>query len=119
MAENEQLPAWLAELREQQLGEQLREQPHAAEDQQMYQADSTPDSLEQTPKADMLDDLREQMIQAEEAFEAEEKRKTPLAQSLMRLAPGQRLLLAVLLFLDVAMCGCMALAMMGRVVPPF
>jgi hypothetical protein len=123
MAENEQLPAWLADLREQQLGEQPREQPHVAEGlpAQMGQADLMADSLEQVPEADMLEDLREQMIQAEGELEAEEERRkeASLVQSLLDLAPGQRLLLAVLLFLNVAVCGCMALLMAGRVVLPF
>ena len=65
----------------------------------------------------MFQDLREQVVQPEDEFEAEEKAQ--FAQILLALEPKQRLVLAVLLFLNVALCGCMALVMAGRVVPPF
>ena len=140
MAENEQLPAWLADLRDQQLGEQLQEQPPLAQDpqeqmpeqvqEQMGQASLREDvqtraiqaeeqavQQEEAPPADMLDDLREQMMMAEDELVYEEK--TSFVQPLLSLKPPQRLLLAILLFLNVAVCGCMALVMMGRVVPPF
>ena len=64
----------------------------------------------------MLDDLREQALEAD----LEEPRKEPragLAQVLQGLAPWQRFVLALLLFLDVALLGCMCLVMAGRVVP--
>jgi hypothetical protein len=65
----------------------------------------------------MVEDLREQMIQDEEAgFEEEDE---GAAQVLLGLQPRQRLILAVLLFLDVALCGCMGLVMIGRVLPAF
>ena len=98
MVEDQQEPEWIAALRE----------------QQQDKAEDTPEDI---PQADMLEDLREQMIQAEEEFEAEEK--APAARVFLNLAPWQRLLLAVLLFLDVALCGCMVLVMTGRVVLPF
>jgi len=66
----------------------------------------------------MLEDLREQMIQDEEAFEIEEERRSPV-QFLRDMEPWKRLMLAVLIFLDVALCGCMALVMAGRVTFPF
>jgi hypothetical protein len=65
----------------------------------------------------MVEELREQMIQ-EEALELEEARRRS-AQPLFGLEPRQRLILALLLFFDVALCGCMALVMMGRIMPPF
>lgn len=62
----------------------------------------------------MVEDLREQMIQEEElALEQEGARK------FLNLEPWQRLVLALLLLFDVALCGCMGLIMMGRVLPPF
>jgi len=65
----------------------------------------------------MVEDLREQMIQDEEAgFEEEDE---GAAQVLLGLQPRQRLILAVLLFFDVALCGCMGLVMIGRVLPTF
>ena len=106
-AEDQQMPAWLAGLREQQQREQpQKEQPRAVEDLQV--------PLDQ---ADMVEGLREQMIQAEGTLEHEEK--PPLTRLFSNLKPGQRLILAVLLFLDVALCGCMALVMAGRVGLPF
>jgi hypothetical protein len=65
----------------------------------------------------MVEELREQIIQEEE-FELEEENKG-LPYMLLGLEPQQRLILALLLFFDVALCGCMALVMMGRVMPPF
>lgn len=62
----------------------------------------------------MVEDLREQMIREEE-MEAEEE--VP-RRGLLSLEPWQRLVLAFLLFFDVALCGCMGLVMIGRVLPP-
>jgi hypothetical protein len=65
----------------------------------------------------MVEDLREQVIQEEETeFEEEDE---GLAQVFLGLQPWQRLTLALLLFLDVALCGCMGLVMIGRVMPAF
>jgi hypothetical protein len=102
MAEDRQEPTWLASLREQQQGEQ----PRAAEDLRG-----------QMGQGGMVEDLREQMIQAEGELGYEEKPR--LAQFFLDLQPWQRLVLAVLLFLDAALCGCMALVMAGRVMLPF
>lgn len=63
----------------------------------------------------MVEDLREQVIREEE-LEAEEE---SLRRDFLNLKPWQRLVLALLLFFDVALCGCMGLVMMGRVLPPF
>ncbi|MBL7065763.1 MAG: hypothetical protein ISS49_16425 [Anaerolineae bacterium] len=65
----------------------------------------------------MVEELREQMIQAGEEFEDEEEARS--ARLLLGLEPRQRLVLAILLFLNVALCGCMALVMTGRVILPF
>jgi hypothetical protein len=64
----------------------------------------------------MVEELREQIIKDEE-FELEEENEG-LPHVLLGLEPRQRLILALLLFFDVALCGCMALVMMGRVMPP-
>jgi hypothetical protein len=66
----------------------------------------------------MVEDLREQMIQDEET-EFEEREDEGFAQVFLGLQPWQRLTLAVLLFFDVALCGCMGLVMIGRVLPTF
>jgi hypothetical protein len=65
----------------------------------------------------MVEELREQIIRDEE-LELEEN-SSGLPQVLLGLGPRQRLVLALLLFFDVALCGCMALVMMGRIMPPF
>jgi len=65
----------------------------------------------------MVEDLREQAILAEEEFEREEEARR--ARFFLNLEPRQRLVLAILLFLNVALCGCMALVMTGRVMLPF
>ena len=66
----------------------------------------------------MVEDLREQMIQDEEPYEFEEEPRHSF-QFMQGLEPWQRLLLAVLILLDVAVFGCVALVMMGRVSFPF
>jgi hypothetical protein len=68
-----------------------------------------------TKEVAMVEDLREQLIQDED-LELEEE---GLRRSFLNLEPWQRLVLALLLFFDVALCGCMGLVMMGRVLPPF
>jgi hypothetical protein len=141
VVENEDLPAWLVELRQQQFADQPEEQPAIVEDRReetvqsgiakappMPMAQPEPRTVrpappaqpEPAPPADVLDDLREQMLQAEGDLEYQEER-TPSAivQSIMQLQPTQRLLLSILLFLNVAVCGCMALIMVGRVELPF
>ncbi len=65
----------------------------------------------------MVEELREQMLQDEEIEFEEEDRG--VAETLLALQPWQRLTLALLLFFDVALCGCMGLVMMGRVLPVF
>jgi hypothetical protein len=62
----------------------------------------------------MVEELREQLIQEEELDLEEES-----PRNLLRFRPWQRFVLAVLLLFDVALCGCMGLMMMGRVLPPF
>jgi len=155
--ENEQLPDWLVELRDQQVQQAQEPPPPAAPEtpggmdqsslmgdlrsqmswaeEQMAQDEmqaGSPESamvpmeepvVEPEPEepADMLDSLREQMIQAAEVEdELEQMQGTPFLQSLLILKPPQRLILAILLFLNVAVCGCMFLIMFGRVeIPAF
>jgi len=116
MATNQQEPEWLTSLLEQQQDEKS---PHVTEDpqEQMDQVDIFESLEPQTVQTNVMEDLREQAIRAEEEFETEEK--TPPAQFLRNMKPWQRLVLAILLFLDVALCGCMALAMSGQLVSPF
>ena len=136
IVENEQLPAWLVELRDQQISEQSQPQPPVAEEPpeeaedwrtQMAQAEEqiaepeaqmlfveeAADQVEESSPVDLLDDLREQMILEDDVFEDEQIVSSAL--TLTALKPAQRLLLAVLLFMNVAVCGCMILIMAGRV----
>lgn len=64
----------------------------------------------------MLEDLRDQAMEAEWE-ERPRRRPSGLAGALLGLAPWQRFVLALLLFLNVALLGCMCLVMTGRVVP--
>jgi hypothetical protein len=145
IVENEQLPSWLIELRDQQIQEQTEReaQPFVEEpappkqvdrpsleadlraqvayaEQQMAQAAAESPPEEPEEPADMLGDLREQMILAaeEEEFEEEVRKRSSLTHGIMSLAPAQRLILAMLLFLNVVVCGCMGLVMLGRVSVP-
>ncbi len=133
MIENGELPAWLAELRDQQLEQQPEEQeqepsPLADEpdflddlqDQQEQAVDAVPPKPEeaeqdQVPR-DVLDDLRDQIKLTEDDYYEEPGR---FYQPILDLQPVQRMTLSILLFLNVVLCGCMALVMAGRVVLPF
>jgi len=147
--ENEQLPDWLIELRDEQLRQQSQEPPLEQVGRASLVGDLRPSMppagaplapaevpvtpaeapvapaeeplAEPEPAAptDMLESLREQMILAAAAEELEYARRRTLVQTVRDLQPTQRLLLAVLLFLNVAVCGCMMLTMAGRVELPF
>jgi len=116
MMADQQESDWIRRLREQQ--QQQDEQPPAPQDlqPQMDQADLGEDLQPPAGPADVMEDLRVQAIQAQESFEEE---RPPLVQYFRDLEPWKRLILAVLLFLDVALCGCMGLVMVGRVALPF
>ena len=139
MLEEGQIPDWLRSLRDEQLDEespvsqppqaqpplqpqpqprpQPRPQPQSQPQPQPGPRETAEDLPARLGQADVMEDLREQMIQAEGSYERAER--SPLFQFFLNLEPWKRLILAVLLFLDVALCGCMALVMAGRVVLPF
>ncbi|MCP4536329.1 MAG: hypothetical protein GY832_04210 [Chloroflexi bacterium] len=146
IVENEQLPSWLVELRDQQIQEQAEPEPpplvveeppvevaptSVAEDLRLQMIREQEEQVRVDAEAllieeeqgepesamDLLDGLREQMILEDDVFE--EEQKTPSALSFAGLQPTQRLLLAVLLFMNVAVCGCLILIMAGRVELPF
>ena len=153
--ENEQLPDWLVELRDQQLRQQSQEPPPLVEEppgkmdraslvgdlrsqmawaeEQMAQPE-TPVFRAEEPAAppgetpvepgpdestDVLESWREQMLIEAAEEEREIAQRRTFVQALMGLKPAQRLLLSILLFLNVAMCGCLILIMLGRVELPF
>jgi hypothetical protein len=95
-------PDWLADLRKQQLGAQPESQ-------------AAPPSLPEPPpgpavRPDLLGDLREQIELPEE-----EARPRSSAGGLASLKPQQRFVLALLLFFEVALCGCVLLLLTERV----
>jgi hypothetical protein len=114
MMADQQESDWMRRLREQ----QQDEQPPTPQDlqPQMARADVGEDLQQPEGPVDVMGDLRVQAIQAQESFEEE---RPPLVQYFRDLEPWKRMILAVLLFLDVALCGCMGLVMVGRVALPF
>ncbi len=63
----------------------------------------------------MVEELREQIIEEQAGLERAER----ATRRIFGLGPWQRLILALLLLANVALCGYMGLVMMGRVLPPF
>ena len=112
--EDGQEPSWLASLR----SEQEAESPQAEDP---WGVPAQPEPIEDLPgrmsQPDVMEDLREQAIRAQGEIEPEKKSR--LAELFQGLKPWQRLVLALLLFLNVAVCGCMALVMTGQVLLPF
>ena len=128
---SDEIPDWLAEMRDQQFedvpNEELTEEP-TVEPPQLRIDDAgfpeTPESPE--PQFDMVGDLREQIGEPEQDLDYRER--SPIVQMLMeqefvrflmRLQPWQRFVLAFALFMDVALCGCMALLITQKVWLPF
>lgn len=64
----------------------------------------------------MVEELRQQIIEEAEAGLERGDRAT---RRFLGLSPREHLILALLLFGNVALCGYMGLVMMGRVAPPF
>lgn len=123
--EEGQLPDWLASLREQQLsgkspgieqptpdwltdlrGQRPEPQPEAESPAQTSAEPSSGPAI----RPDLLGDLREQI-----EIPAEEARPRRGAGLLASLKPQQRFILAFLLFLEVAICGCLLLLITERV----
>ena len=67
----------------------------------------------------VLEDLREQMLQSDHEFDYADDDKPGAANFLGTLEPWQRLVLSLLIFLDVAVCGAMALVAANIVRLPF
>jgi hypothetical protein len=134
--EQEQLPDWLLSMR----GEKLDEPPVQQPDVELPPLESPPlqderdtssveslfkplaeepeaveEQVEQPESADMVDLLRD-MVQPEEGYdEYGYKEESTVSGVIPGMKPWQALVLAVLFFADVAVCGCMALAMLGRI----
>jgi hypothetical protein len=110
MAEDQSLPDWLADIEEQPPeGGSPEETPRSVVERWVE------DLGDEAAQPDVVEDLREYIVPEEELYETESSR----AGVFPGMKPWQGLVLAVLLFLDVLVCGCMALLMLGRIRLPF
>lgn len=124
--EEGQLPDWLVSLREQQLSgkpaEAEQPTPDWLTDLRGQRPEPQPEAGSPSPisepppdpaiRPDLLGDLRQQIVLAE----AEEARPKRRSGGVAGLKPYQRFVLALLLFLEVAICGCLLLVLTERVV---
>lgn len=109
MSENENLPDWLRQLRDQQMGAL---QPEAAEpepEEGVLETDAAPAPAATT---DGFDTLREKASVEMPEPEPEERRIPILSE----LAPFQRFVLALMLFLNISVLGCLFLMVAGKIV---
>jgi hypothetical protein len=135
--EQEQLPDWLLSMRGESLGDRpsqaqqpdmdlpplesppLQEEGGGASVESLFDSaaeepETDQEQIEQ-PESDMVGLLRD-MVQSEEEFdEYGYGEESTVSGVIPGMKPWQSLVLAVLFFLDVAVCGCMALTMLGRV----
>ncbi|MGD1992668.1 MAG: hypothetical protein PVI59_05685 [Anaerolineae bacterium] len=110
------IPDWLKELeppssRDMEAESYEPEYPEFAEEE-MGAAFEEPEEEGST----LVDDLREQAI-ADEELQKPDQPSGGVAAVFLGLTPMQRFILALLLFLDVALLGCMCLVMTGRIAP--
>jgi len=135
MVEEGEMPDWLKELRDEQFGEEPEaegepapemepedpsaRQRKAREAVEVFSTESEPEPEPEPEDEDVMDSLREQMREEERKEEEETEDRTLLPSFIVELEPWQRFVLALMLFLNVALCGCMALTMLGRIGLPF
>jgi hypothetical protein len=138
--EQEQLPDWLLSMRGQSLDEQPAQQPDvlppfeqpplpqeeavappvAPPGEPLFEslledaaAAEEPEEPEDTE--DMVDLLRDMAQQPDAGFDDYVGEEVDVSGVIPGMKPWQSLILAVLFFADVAVCGCMALAMLGKI----
>lgn len=119
----DEIPDWLAEMRDQ----QFEEEPSIETPQPQIDDVGFPEAPESPePQFDMVEELREQIGEPEQALDYEERpqivqllMEQQFVRFLMRLQPWQRFVLAFALFMDVALCGCMALLITQKIWLPF
>lgn len=111
------IPDWLKEL-EPSASEELEAEPYEPESPEFTEEEmgSAFDEEPETTGDTLVDDLREQAI-VDEELEEPDQPSSGVAAIFLGLTPIQRFILAVLLFLDVLLLGCMCLVMTGRVAP--
>ena len=104
MAENENLPDWLKQLRDQQMG------PAPSQPDEPV-AEPAGEGAQAAGGANEFDALRER-ASAEPVEEEEPPRVIPIISD---LSPFQRFVLALMVFLNVSMLGCLALMVLGKI----
>lgn len=112
------IPDWLKEL-EPPSSDEMEAEPYEPESPQFVEeTEEVGSAFEEPPSPGdtLIDDLREQAI-VDEELEAPAKSSGGVSAVFLGLTPTQRFILAVLLFLDVALLGCMCLVMTGRIAP--
>jgi hypothetical protein len=107
MAENENLPDWLRQLRDQQMGPAPSQ---AAEPVAEPEGEGEP-ATQAAGGANEFDALRER-ASAEPMVEEEPPRVIPIISD---LSPFQRFVLALMVFLNVSVLGCLALMVLGKI----
>jgi len=113
MSEEENLPDWLKQLRDQQLGS--AEAEPVAPAQPAERTDQAAPAEEPPPpkQVDELDALRE--IASAEPPPEEEPRRVINMPIINQLTPFQRFVLALMLFLNVSVLGCLFLLVTERI----
>jgi hypothetical protein len=134
--EQEQLPDWLLSMRGETLDEQPAQQPDVElpplESPSLQSEEAAPsveslfeslgeditvsETQDEEPESEDMVDLLRDMVQPEEGYDEYGNKEEPTVSGVIPgMKPWQSLVLAALFFLDVAVCGCMALTMLGRV----
>jgi hypothetical protein len=116
MSQEENLPDWLKQLRDQQLGAPEAGPAEAAQpaDQSGLAAPAeAPPPPPPPEKVDELDALRQ--IASAEPLPEEEPRRSINIPIVSELTPFQRFVLALMLFLNVSVLGCLFLAVTERI----
>ena len=107
MAENENLPDWLKQLRDQQMGPA----PSQPDEPVAEPAGEGAPAAQAGGAANEFDALRER-ASAEPMVEEEPPRVIPIISD---LSPFQRFVLALMVFLNVSVLGCLALMVLGKI----
>ncbi len=115
MSQEENLPDWLKQLRDQQLGAEEAEPAQAAPPDEPSEPAAPAEAPPPPPpeKVDELDALRQ--IASAEPLPEEEPRRAINIPIIGDLTPFQRFVLALMLFLNVSVLGCLFLLVTERI----
>jgi hypothetical protein len=116
MSTDENLPDWLRQLRDQQMGPSESSSEPAPPPP--VEEPVEPEPAAPPRQADALDALREIAVSAEPATVEEPPRTLdiPLVSPIInQLTPFQRFVLALMLFLNVSVLGCLFLLVLGKI----